>query len=232
MLNVLDFVFPVLLGIAVMVNVVMAVVLWKGQICPGQRRRLIKQGRGLTVLWLSTLAAGAVSLENSVLVFLVAVAGIAYEFSRHQPVRARNALFVSAIVGVLAFMAALFVLPAKAVMVISLLTSGAALTQTLMVSARCRLQAFYRLLPAVGLVGIFAACAEAVRSALNANLVSAASVQYATSGALLLLAAAFVVWIWPEFRKEKPALGRMTVVSAICVMSNLFNGAINAGFWL
>lgn len=232
MLNVLDFVFPVLLGIAVMVNVVMAVVLWKGKICPGQRRRLIKQGRGLTVLWLSTLAAGAVSLENSVLVFLVAVAGIAYEFSRHQPVRARNALFASAIVGVFAFIAALFVLPAKAVMVVSLLTSGAAVTHTLMVSARCRLQAFYRLLPATGLLGILAACAEAVRSALNVNLINAVSAQYATAGALLMLAAAFVIWIWPEFSKEKPGLGRMAVVSAICVISNLFNGAINIGYWI
>lgn len=232
MLNVLDFVFPVLLSIAVMVNMVMAMVLWKGQICPGQRRRLIKQGRGLTVLWLLTLAVGAVSLENSVLVFMVAAAGIAYEFSRHQPVRARNGLFASAIIGVLAFVAALFVLPAKAVMFISLLTSGAAVTHALMVSARCRLQAFYRLLPAAGLLGILAACAEAVRSALNVNLMNVSSVQYATSGALLLLAAAFVIWIWPEFRKAKPALGRMTLVSIICVMSNLFNSAINTGFWL
>ena len=101
-----------------------------------------------------------------------------------------------------------------------------------MVSARCRLQAFYRLLPAVGLVGILAACAEAVRSALNVNLVNTVSVQYATSGVLLLLAAAFVIWIWPEFSKEKPGLGRMAVVSAVCVISNLFNGAINIGYWI
>lgn len=232
MLNVLDFVFPVLLSISMMVNIVMTLVLWKGQICPGQRRRLMRQGKGLTLLWIITLVCGTVSLENSVLILMVAVAGITFEYSRHQPVRARSALLTSGLASALAMMTALLVLPLKVVLLISMLTSGAAIAQLLMISARCRLQAFYRILPATGFIGILIACGEAVRTALSDKLISVEYVQYATSGALLMLVAAFVIWVWPAFHKEKPTVGRLSIVSSICVISNLFNSAINYGVWI
>ncbi|MGL4602359.1 MAG: hypothetical protein ACRCVE_12995, partial [Plesiomonas sp.] len=81
----------------------------------------------------------------------------------------------------------------------TLLTLGAVFTHLLMVAARCRLQAFHRLLPLVGFIGILSVCGSVVYQTLHmsVDVVLSTLIMVFITVRLILLASGFLLWVWP-----------------------------------
>lgn len=139
---------PMLLG----AQIILTLVLVKGEICPGQRGRIHKVLPALGVLW---LAITSVNVEA----FMI-VAAIFYFYSQVQTKKTRDegplwVLYLAdglavAYVAILIGQASSWMASLSLLMMIVML--GAMFAHLLLTIARTRLQAFHRILPVVGIL--------------------------------------------------------------------------------
>ncbi|WP_413285924.1 hypothetical protein [Vibrio sp. MA40-2] len=183
---------PMLLG----AQLVLTLVLVKGEICPGQRGRVHKLLPAIGVLWLSI-----VTIKMSA--FIVACA-IFYFFSKVQISKTRNQgpLWVLYLADLLAFLFVAMqasVLPTvfasiEWVLHISLL--GAILAQLLLLIARSRLQAFHRVLPVIGIVSSMSLALVVALHVIGLEQASMDSLYQTILIGLACLLVGSVVWCW------------------------------------
>lgn len=201
-----------LLATVLMATLILSLIRWKGQICPGQQRRLIKQSHILTLLWLIFSLLSAVLIDGDALLtwLSASVAGmhalslwdikrLPFSISK-STLLTRYCSILSSVLGITTAVVFISAVPdTRSLLITTLLTLGAVFAHLLMVAARCRLQAFHRLLPLVGFIGIFSACGNAVYQAFHipVGAVLSASLMIAITARLILLVGGFLLWVWP-----------------------------------
>ncbi|ELE7611977.1 hypothetical protein RB978_000742 [Vibrio vulnificus] len=181
---------PMLLG----AQLVLTLVLVKGDICPGQRGRIHKLLPAIGLMW---MAVSSIEIAAFLVVF-----AIFYFYSKVQTGKTRDAgpLWVLYLADGLAvsFVAIQAmkqpVWGASVATVIMVAVLGAAFAHLLLVIARSRLQAFHRILPFSGIVAAMGLALSllAVASGFDEAMLTQATTLILTSLALVI--GAIVVW--------------------------------------
>ncbi|MGO1298280.1 MAG: hypothetical protein ACTMIA_13385 [Vibrio sp.] len=183
---------PMLLG----AQLILTLVLVKGEICPGQRGRIHKVLPVIGVLWLAT---AMVQLSS-----LLIAGGIFYFYSQVQTKKTRKEGPLWVLNAASAYAALILVwnaysLPFWSMGASSLLSVGllgALFAHLLLTIARTRLQAFHRILPVGGIIAAMAVVLCVVPYALH---LPQASLHTATQHLLTyfaLLVLSVIIWAW------------------------------------
>jgi len=202
---------PMLLG----AQIILTMILIKGEICPGQRGRIHKVLPAIGVLW---LAVASIKIEAFMVVF-----AIFYFYSRVQTTKTRdqgpmwvmylvNGLSLS-YVGILIGEAPNWMASLSLFFMIPLL--GAMFGHLLLTIARTRLDAFHRILPVVGIVSAMGMtlCIVPYAYALNDEQHSALIMPLLISFALVV--AAILVWSWHIMMSKKAHKGQLTLATLL-----------------
>ncbi|ENM5724940.1 hypothetical protein V4V56_000853 [Vibrio mimicus] len=183
---------PMLLG----AQIILTLVLVKGEICPGQRGRIHKVLPALAVLW---LAVASIKIEAFLVVF-----ALFYFYSQVQTKKTRDegplwVMYLAnglalAYVGILISEAPAW--PASLTIFAAIFLLGAMFGHLLLTLARSRLQAFHRILPVVGIVSamLTALCLLPYVSGLSDEQLQTLLMPIVISFGLLI--AGVVVWCW------------------------------------
>ncbi|MGL5759556.1 hypothetical protein [Plesiomonas sp.] len=251
-LGVIPLLMSILLATVLMATLTLNLVRWKGLICPGQQRRLVKQSYILTFLWGSFSLLSVVLLDGALQVTLLStlvtmVHVLSLWNMRRLPISISNAIRLAhsctVLSGLLAISTAVAFIRIEprgfSLLITTLLTLGAVFSHVLMVAARCRLQAFHRLLPLIGLFGILAACVDAVYQALHIPVghILSVSIMVCITIRFILLASGFLFWVWPLIiynqyahmedpkmkAKAVPSLQRLLCVFVLFLCSTLLS---------
>lgn len=177
-------------------QIILTLVLVKGDICPGQRGRIHKVLPAVAVLW---LAVASVKIEA----FMI-VAAIFYFYSQVQTKKTRDSgpmwvLYLANGLAV-AYVAILMGQAHNWSAALSLLTMvallGAMFGHLLMTIARTRLQAFHRILPVAGILSamLTTLCIVPYAYSLSADNLNAMTQPLLISFALMV--AGIIVWSW------------------------------------
>ncbi len=203
---------PMLLGAQLVLNLILV----KGDICPGQRGRLHKLIPALSVLWLAVVS---IKLEA----FLI-VAALMYFFTQVQTKKTRDAgpLWVIYLANGLsvAFVAIQISqqpsLAASAISFVSIFLSGAVFSHLLLTVARSRLQAFHRILPFTGIVSamVTALLLVALVYGLTPEQLESMTMPIVTT--LVVMITGIVVWSWHIIRASKA--NKVQLSAALVVM--------------
>lgn len=208
---------PMLLG----AQMVLILVLEKGDICPGQRGRIHKLLPALGVLWL------AVSLHH-ISAFIIS-AGIFTFFSKVQTgkTRAKGPLWILYLTTLLAllfvFTQGMFPLSTSVMFawIGFTLLMGSSFAHLLLKLARSRLEAFHTILPIIGfLAGILLALVVAWR-AMSFSEEALTAIQVEVIVALLTLIIGLLTWVWHMLFKRKPAKPQLVVSLVLLLSSSL-----------
>ncbi|WP_414931213.1 hypothetical protein [Vibrio europaeus] len=210
---------PMLLG----AQLVLTLILVKGDICPGQRGRIHKVLPPLAIMW---LAVASLRIEAMMIVF-----AIAYFYSQVQTKKTReqgpiwvmylaNGLAL-AYVGIEVSSQASLAGGLSVLVLISLL--GALLAHLLLTVARTRLQAFHRILPVSGVVSaMLMSLAILLKANGLDNETLTAIVQPLLVGFALMISSV-LVWCWHMLTAKeinKMQLGIALVFMLIAATSN------------
>ncbi|UIP26815.1 hypothetical protein [Photobacterium sp. TLY01] len=174
-------------------QIILTLVLTKGEICPGQRGRVHKMLPVLMLGWLIACINQPIALLP-----LLGLAGFTFQVKtgKTRDQGPLMLLYASCAMAFLSWLLALSLLSwlEKGQSLVAVAMFGAALAHLLLTQSRTRLQAFHRILPAAGLV-------SAILSVLlfSGQLYSVPQAQVESQllmicGALLLLITAQVVW--------------------------------------
>jgi len=207
---------PMLLG----AQIILTLVLVKGDICPGQRGRIHKVLPALGVLW---LAVASVKIEAFLVVF-----AIFYFYSRVQTTKTRNEgpLWVMymvdglslSYVGILINEAPIWEASTSLFFMIPLL--GAMFAHLLLTIARTRLDAFHRILPVVGILSAMgtAVCVVPYAYSLDNQQLSAITLPLLVSFGLLV--ASIMVWSWHIMTAKKAGKLQLTVAMLLMLAAS------------
>ncbi|CAH8205771.1 hypothetical protein [Vibrio aestuarianus] len=183
---------PMLLG----AQIILTLVLVRGEICPGQRGRIHRLLPAIGVLW---LAVASLKIEAFMVVF-----AIFYFYSQVQTKKTRDegplwVLYLAnglslAYVAILVSEQANW--PASVANVILVGLLGSCFSHLLLTIARTRLQAFHRLLPIIGILcamGV-ALCVVPKAYGLDDQALTQATLALLTSFGLMI--AGIIAWCW------------------------------------
>ncbi|MGO2160687.1 hypothetical protein [Vibrio toranzoniae] len=198
---------PMLLG----AQLILTLILVKGDICPGQRGRIHKMLPAIGVLW---LAVASLRIEAFLIVF-----AIFYFYSQVQTKKTRDSgpiwvmyLACGLALSYVAIQASEQVNPVgiiTTVLLVALL--GAAFGHLLLTIARTRLQAFHRVLP---VVGVLSGMLVVLATVINVYSLSEAQLEPVISTLLFsfaLLISSIVVWCWHLLFVKTPEKLQLTV---------------------
>ncbi|NAW56080.1 MULTISPECIES: hypothetical protein [unclassified Vibrio] len=214
---------PMLLG----AQLVLTLVLTKGDICPGQRGRIHKLLPALAILW---LAIASIQIQAFLVVF-----ALFYFYSQVQTkkTRERGPMWVMYLADGLAagFVGAQIAGQATGAGMLAMLTMvlllGGAFAHLLLTVARTRLQAFHRILPFSGVV---AAMLIALIVLLHAYSLDEQALAVATQQILVgfaVMLTAIIVWCWHIFT-SKTVNKVQLAVALVCVIGSAY---INSGLF-
>lgn len=202
---------PMLLG----AQVLLTLVLVKGDICPGQRGRIHKVLPVLAILW---VAVASLKVEAFLVVF-----ALAYFYSQVQTKKTRQEgpLWVMYLADglALAFVAILITETVNWSASLSLLSLifllGALLGHLLLTIARTRLQAFHRLLPVMGILSAMIAtlCIVPYSYQLDTQSLSALTQPLLISFSLLVIG--IVVWCWHLLLVKPVSKGQLILAQTL-----------------
>lgn len=213
----LPFLIPALLG----AQLVLTLVLTKGEICPGQRGRVHKTLPVLLVGWLLATVAQPLAV--------LPLLALAYFTMKVKTGKTRDAgplkVFyaatgLAAVVWIM--MAASLPLSVAALSLAAIPLFGALLAQLLLTQARSRLQAFHRLLP---FTGIASAMVSVLCVLWMASQLGEAEVQALVStiiAALVCLVAALLVWAMHLLTSKTVNRWQLLAAAALLVSSAYF----------
>ncbi|WP_146450067.1 hypothetical protein [Vibrio kanaloae] len=198
---------PMLLG----AQLILTLILVKGDICPGQRGRIHKMLPAIGVLW---LAVASLRIEAFLIVF-----AIFYFYSQVQTKKTRDSGPVWVMYLACGLALSFVVIQASeqvnpvgiitTVLLVALL--GAAFGHLLLTIARTRLQAFHRVLP---VVGVLSGMLVVLATVINVYSLSEAQLEPVISTLLFsfaLLISSIVVWCWHLLFVKTPEKLQLTV---------------------
>lgn len=208
-------------------QLVLTLVLTKGEICPGQRGRIHKLLPALAILW---LAIASIQIQAFLVVF-----ALFYFYSQVQTkkTRERGPMWVMYLADGLAagFVGAQIAGQATGAGMLAMLTMvlllGGAFAHLLLTVARTRLQAFHRILPFSGVV---AAMLIALIVLLHAYSLDEQALAVATQQILVgfaVMLTAIIVWCWHIFT-SKTVNKVQLAVALVCVIGSAY---INSGLF-
>ncbi|MEF1254860.1 MULTISPECIES: hypothetical protein [unclassified Vibrio] len=213
---------PMLLG----AQLILTLILVKGDICPGQRGRIHKMLPTLAILW---LAVSSLRIEAMMVVF-----AIAYFYTQVQTKKTRDQgpLWVMYLANGLALayvgieVTTQSSLAASLSVLIQVFLLGAILAHLLLTIARTRLQAFHRILPVTGVV---AAMLMSLAILLKASGLSAEALTNITQPLLVglaLLITAVVIWCWHMLTSKEINKLQLAMALAFLLLSATSNQAL------
>ncbi|WP_114784543.1 hypothetical protein [Vibrio tetraodonis] len=183
---------PMLLG----AQLVLTLILVKGDICPGQRGRIHKVLPVVALLW---LAVASLKIEAIMLVF-----AILYFYSQVQTkkTRVQGPLWLMYLANGLAFAYVGIVISEQpsiagsALKVIEIFLLGALFSHLLLTIAKTRLQAFHRILPVTGIVSamLLSIVVLAKSAQIDPNLLAEHTNMLLSGFALMITAV--LIWCW------------------------------------
>ncbi len=193
------------------VQIILTLVLVKGEICPGQRGRVHKLLPTLAVLW---LAVASIKIQA----FMVSAA-LMYFFSQVQTKKTRDQgpLWVIYLANGLALAYVAIAigeqssLAAGANVFMQIILLGACFAQLLLVVARSRLQAFQRILPVTGVVAAMLTSITLLMKVYGlpeAQLETLLVPLFTTLGVMIV---GVVVWCWHMFRSKAASKLQMAI---------------------
>jgi len=205
---------PLLLG----AQIILTLVLVKGEICPGQRGRVHKMLPTLAILW---LAVASLKIQA----FMVAAA-LVYFFSQVQTkkTRERGPLWVLYLANGLALAYVGIMIgeqpsvAAGANVVTQVFLLGACFSQLLLVIARSRLQAFQRILPITGVVATMLASMTILWSVYGLPEAQLQTIMMPILTSIGLMLGAALVWCVPLF-VSKPATKAQLSLTLLMLLS-------------
>lgn len=214
---------PMLLG----AQLILTLILVKGDICPGQRGRIHKVLPVLAIMW---LAVASLKIEAMMVVF-----AIAYFYSQVQTkkTRVQGPLWVMYLANGLALAyVAIGIgeqpdLAAGLNVFVQIILLGALFAHLLLTVARTRLQAFHRILP---VTGVISAMLMSLAILLKAFSLEEVVLTQATQPLLIgfaLLITSVLIWCWhiivsKTVNKIQLAVALLTLVSATTFNQGLF----------
>lgn len=214
---------PMLLG----AQLILTLILVKGDICPGQRGRIHKVLPVLAIMW---LAVASLKIEAMMVVF-----AIAYFYSQVQTkkTRVQGPLWVMYLVNGLALAyVAIGIgeqpdLAASLNVFVQIILLGALFAHLLLTVARTRLQAFHRILP---VTGVISAMLMSLAILLKAFGLEEVALTQATQPLLIgfaLLITSVLIWCWhiivlKTVNKIQLAVALLTLVLATTFNQGLF----------
>ncbi|WP_019275689.1 hypothetical protein [Vibrio coralliilyticus] len=214
---------PMLLG----AQLILTLILVKGDICPGQRGRIHKVLPVLAIMW---LAVASLKIEAMMVVF-----AIAYFYSQVQTkkTRVQGPLWVMYLANGLALAyVAIGIgeqpdLAASINVFVQIILLGALFAHLLLTVARTRLQAFHRILP---VTGVISAMLMSLAILLKAFGLEEVALTQATQPLLIgfaLLITSVLIWCWhiivsKTVNKIQLAVALLTLVSATTFNQGLF----------
>ncbi|KXF81812.1 hypothetical protein [Enterovibrio coralii] len=183
-------------------QLVLTLVLLKGDICPGQRGRLHK------VFWFLVAGWGVITpiYPFAALPFIsLGIFSLRSKTGKTKLSGPIPVLHLSNAFGVLALVVAMAQsgLALSLLMVLQVVLVGAATAHVLLIRARSRLQAFHRILPVAGLVS--AMLMAAVLAVFGSANVTGAVIQYIV-GCMGLVLVGTLIWASHLFRQAAPSL--------------------------
>jgi hypothetical protein len=177
-------------------QIILGLVLLKGEICPGQRGRIHKVLPVIALLWLLA------TLNSFWFVLQAVMIGVFYSQVKISKTREEGPIWLLFLAAFGGFITLCFTGLAGrswlgfALISVQIILTGALLAHGLLIVARTRLQAFHRLLP---LTGIASAMLLSVLLLPYANQLSSEQLALVTPTILLsfmLLVVAVIVWCW------------------------------------
>mgnify|MGYP000020275737 CR=1 FL=1 len=213
---------PMLLG----AQLILTLILVKGDICPGQRGRIHKVLPTLAILW---LAVASLRIEAMMVVF-----AIAYFYTQVQTKKTRDKgpIWVMYLANglALAYVAIEVTtqasLAASLSVVVQVFLLGAMLAHLLLTIARTRLQAFHRILPVTGVV---AAMLMSLAILLKAAGLPAETLTAVTQPLLVgfaLLITSVVIWCWHMLSSKEIKKIQLAIALAFLLISTTSNQAL------
>ncbi|MEH0759843.1 hypothetical protein H4F20_09100 [Vibrio sp. 16] len=210
---------PMLLG----AQLILTLILIKGEICPGQRGRIHKVLPALAVMW---LAVASLKIEAMMVVF-----AIAYFYSQVQTKKTRDQgpLWVMYLANGLALSYVAIMIAEQASLAgginvfVQIALLGALFAHLLLTVARTRLQAFHRILPVSGVISAMLMTLAIALKAVSLDEQVLMSVLQPLLIGFALMIAAVVVWCWHMLLSReisKPQLGFALAVMLLAVTSN------------
>lgn len=210
---------PMLLG----AQLILTLILIKGDICPGQRGRIHKILPAIAILW---LAVASLKIQAMMVVF-----AIAYFYSQVQTKKTRDQgpMWVMYLVNGLALAYVGIVvaeqqsIAAGLNVLVQVLLLGALFAHLLLTIARTRLQAFHRILPVSGVV---AAMLMSLAILLKASGLGDEALVSATQPLLIglaLLLSAIVIWCWHMLMSKEIQKVQLSIALVVMLAATTFN---------
>lgn len=214
---------PMLLG----AQLILTLILVKGDICPGQRGRIHKVLPVLAIMW---LAVASLKIEAMMVVF-----AIAYFYSQVQTkkTRVQGPLWVMYLANGLALAyVAIGIgeqpdLAAGINVFVQIILLGALFAHLLLTVARTRLQAFHRILPVTGVVSAMLMSLAILLKAIGLEEVALTQATQPLLVRFALLVTSVLIWCWhiiasKTVNKIQLAVALLTLVSATTFNQGLF----------
>lgn len=190
---------PMLFG----AQLILTLVLVKGDICPGQRGRVHKMLPAIGILW---LAVASLKIEAFMVVFAVF-----YFFSQVQTKKTRDEgpLWVMYLANGLAFAYVAIIVGEQsnwansAGVIVSVFLLGASFAHVLLTIARTRLQAFHRILPVSGVMSAMLMALVVLAQSTTIDVEAAEAATQAILLSLGLLISGVIVWSTHMFSQKE-----------------------------
>ncbi len=210
---------PMLLG----AQLILTLILIKGDICPGQRGHIHKILPAIAILW---LAVASLKIQAMMVVF-----AIAYFYSQVQTKKTRDQgpMWVMYLANGLALAYVGIVvaeqqsIAAGLSVLVQVLLLGALFAHLLLTIARTRLQAFHRILPVSGVV---AAMLMSLAILLKASGLGDEALMSATQPLLIglaLLLSAIVIWCWHMLMSKEIQKVQLSIALVVMLAATTFN---------
>lgn len=183
---------PMLLG----AQLILTLILVKGDICPGQRGRIHKMLPTLAILW---LAVASLRIEAMMVVFAI---GYFYSQVQTKKTRLQGPLWVMYLANGLALSyVAIMVFEQASVaaglsVFVAIFLLGALFAHLLLTIARTRLDAFHRILPVAGVLSAMLMSVAILLQAYGLDSQTLTEVTEPLMVGFALMISAVVVWSW------------------------------------
>lgn len=213
---------PMLLG----AQLILTLILVKGDICPGQRGRIHKVLPSLAILW---LAVASLRIEAMMVVF-----AIAYFYSQVQTKKTRDQgpMWVMYLANGLALayvgieIGAQSSVAASLSVFILILLLGALLAHLLLTIARTRLQAFHRILPVTGIVSAMAMSLAILLKTYGLESDTLTTIAQPLLVSFGLMIAAVLIWCWHLLATKEVNKMQLTIALVFMLLAATSNQAL------
>jgi len=213
---------PMLLG----AQLILTLILVKGDICPGQRGRIHKVLPTLAILW---LAVSSLRIEAMMVVFAI---GYFYTQVQTKKTREKGPIWVMYLANGLALayvgieVTTQTSLAASLSLLVQVFLLGAMLAHLLLTVARTRLQAFHRILPVTGVVAAMLMSLAILLKALGLPADTLTAITQPLLVGFALLIAAVVIWCWHMLTSKEINKMQLAIAFAFLLISATSNQAL------